>query len=475
MHIEKNICDNILYTLLNEKSKTKDNLNARKDLQDMGIRRDLWPDDNGKYHLALYSLTRDAKKVFLATLKNVRVPDGYSSNISRCIDEAQQKIIGLKIHDCHILIEQLLPLAIRNVLPNQVTSVLIEFCSFFRILCGKSLSRTELDKLQDRIVITLCHLEMLFPPSFFTVMVHLTVHLVEEAKLGGPVHYRYMYPIERELGHLKSFVRNKAHPEGSIAEGYLAEESLTFCSRYIDDMETRFNRPSRLCYDPPYEMSSVLPKLGTPHGGHSNFNLTKIEKLQAHRYVVFNREGVKPYINAFRDHIRRTSKGRRLSPTEIEKKVNKYFVDWFQALSVNPDNPYEMSTDIKFLARGPMMNARRFSVYDINGYRFRTLTREFGLKTQNSGVFLVSNTPCIASIADRNMRQANLPYYDKLEDIIELNYHGQFSVVLFKCKWADNTRDRGYKKDHWNFNCVNFDRLIHTGEREEYEPYIEAS
>ncbi|XP_020960860.1 uncharacterized protein LOC110263615 [Arachis ipaensis] len=208
---------------------------------------------------------------------------------------------------------------------------------------------------------------MLFPPSFFTVMVHLTVHLVEEAKLGGPVHYRYMYPIERELGHLKSFVRNKTHPEGSIAEGYLAEESLTFCSRYIDDMETRFNRPSRLCYDPPYEMSSVLPKLGTPHGGHSNFNLTKIEKLQAHRYVVFNREDVKPYINAFRDHIRRTSKGRRLSPAEIEKKVNKDFVDWFQALSVNPDNPYEMSTDIKFLARGPMMNARRFSVYDING------------------------------------------------------------------------------------------------------------
>jgi hypothetical protein len=25
----------------------------------------------------------------------------------------------------------------------------------------------------------------------------LTVHLIDEAKLGGPVHYRYMYPIER--------------------------------------------------------------------------------------------------------------------------------------------------------------------------------------------------------------------------------------------------------------------------------------
>jgi hypothetical protein len=39
-------------------------------------------------------------------------------------------------------------------------------------------------------------MEMLFPPSFFNVMVHLVVHLAEEAKVGGPVHYRWMYPIE---------------------------------------------------------------------------------------------------------------------------------------------------------------------------------------------------------------------------------------------------------------------------------------
>ncbi|KAH0679265.1 hypothetical protein KY284_020350 [Solanum tuberosum] len=71
--------------------------------------------------------------------------------------------------------------------------------------------------------------------------------------------------------------------------------------------------------------------------------------------------------------------------------------------------------------------------------------------------------------------QAEIPCYGKLEDIIEINYNGRFKVVLFKCKWADTTRDRGYQKDRWNLNCVNFDKLIHTGEREEYEPYIEAS
>ncbi|XP_058759362.1 uncharacterized protein LOC131632633 [Vicia villosa] len=77
MHIEKNVCDNVLYTLLNDKSKSKDHLNARKDLKEMGLRRDLWPDDRGIYHLALLSLTRNTKKLFLKTLKNLRVPDGY--------------------------------------------------------------------------------------------------------------------------------------------------------------------------------------------------------------------------------------------------------------------------------------------------------------------------------------------------------------------------------------------------------------
>jgi hypothetical protein len=135
--------------------------------------------------------------LFLNTLKNVKVPDGYSSNISRCVDESQQKIFGLKSHDNHVIMEQFLPIAIRNLLPNHVTTVLVEFCSFFRELCGKTLNLSDLQNLQDRVVIALCHLEMLFPPSFFTVMVHLTVHLIEEAKLGGPVHYRHMYPVER--------------------------------------------------------------------------------------------------------------------------------------------------------------------------------------------------------------------------------------------------------------------------------------
>ena len=76
-------------------------------------------------------------------------------------------------------------------------------------------------------------------------MVHLVVHLPYETKITGPVSYSWMYPVERCLRTLKQYVRNKARPEGSIAEGYIMNESSTFCSRYLRGIETRFTRDER--------------------------------------------------------------------------------------------------------------------------------------------------------------------------------------------------------------------------------------
>jgi len=134
-----------------------------------------------------------------------------------------------------------------------------------------------------------------------------------------------------------------------------------------------------------------------------------------------------------------------------------------------------VSNDLKYFAQGPTPHARRFSAFNVNGFKFRTISREKGLKTQNCGVFLTSSTSCVASNVDQNIRHADLAYYGKLEDIIELNYYGHFKVTLFKCKWADTTKDNGFRKDPWGFTCINFSRLIHIGDREEHDLYIEAS
>jgi len=186
MHIEKNVCDNIIFTLVNDKDKRKYHVEARKDLQVMGIRRELWPPKDGKkFPAALFTLQKEEIDILWYTLKNIKVLDGYSSNIFRCVDKDQRNIFQLKY------------LSVRNVFPIQVATILVDLCRFFKLLCAKVLSHDEVDKLKEEIVLIMCHLEMLFPPSFFTVMVHLMVHLVDEAKFGGPVHYRWMYLIER--------------------------------------------------------------------------------------------------------------------------------------------------------------------------------------------------------------------------------------------------------------------------------------
>ncbi|CAL9013230.1 unnamed protein product, partial [Prunus brigantina] len=64
-------------------------------------------------------------------------------------------------------------------------------------------------------------------------MIHLPIHLAQEARIGGPVQFRWMYPFERYMKELKGYVKNRSKPEGCIAEKYLAEECSRFCSGYM--------------------------------------------------------------------------------------------------------------------------------------------------------------------------------------------------------------------------------------------------
>ena len=53
---------------------------------------------------ACYHMNASENDSFLQVLKDVRVPDGYSSKISHCVKLKEHKISGMKSHDNHILI-----------------------------------------------------------------------------------------------------------------------------------------------------------------------------------------------------------------------------------------------------------------------------------------------------------------------------------------------------------------------------------
>ena len=79
--------------------------------------------------------------------------------------------------------------------------------------------------------------ELVFPPSFYNIMMHLLVHLVKEISILGPVFLHNMFPFERFMGVLKKYVNNSARPEGSIAKDYRTEKVIEFRVDFIPNID----------------------------------------------------------------------------------------------------------------------------------------------------------------------------------------------------------------------------------------------
>nr|XP_027101673.1 uncharacterized protein LOC113722592 [Coffea arabica] len=133
MHIEKNVCENIWGTLLDIEDKAKDHYNSRRDLREMGIRKELHP---------------------------IETEPG----------------------------KQLMPIALRKTLPKSVRYPLIRLSRYFRQLCSKVICPQDVVRLESEIAVILCDLEKCFPPTFFDVMQHR--RLIEEGHPQVPQHLK---------------------------------------------------------------------------------------------------------------------------------------------------------------------------------------------------------------------------------------------------------------------------------------------
>ncbi|CAL2275991.1 unnamed protein product [Prunus armeniaca] len=281
MHIEKNVCDSIIGTLLEIPRKNKDGIAAQLDLLNMGVKTDLQL-EYGQRRTRLppgpWNLSRADKIAICNSFYGMKVPE-------------DSRLLRLKSHDCHTLMQQLLPVAIHSVLEKPT---------------------------------------------------------------------RYMKV-------LKGYVQNRIRPEGCIAERYIAEEAVEFCTKHLSDVNT---------VGVPLSQKMEVSK---PLSGCTISLVDRDLLNQTHLYVLENTEEVLLYIK------KRTK--------WLQDKHNNTFIQWlhFKVQSeLNGEEHNGVSENLRLLAAGPSM------------------TQDDVRTVQNSGVYLLAHTMQVASAKDKNPIVSNM-------------------------------------------------------------------
>jgi hypothetical protein len=194
------------------------------------------------------------------------------------VNMATGKLIGLRSHDYHIIMERLLPVMFQGYFDDAVWTVLPELSYFYRQLCAKEIAIEMMQKLEKEIPVILCKMEIFF-------------------LLGGLVQYRWMYHIERALRYLKPMVGNRARVEGSIAEAFILKEVAYFSSVYFTE-EHNVNAPTvwyNIDEEPPCSDLSIFASRGTIVGSSTNYYPTSEERVAALLYMYANIDGMDKY------------------------------------------------------------------------------------------------------------------------------------------------------------------------------------
>ena len=130
MHLTKNVTESTLGTLMAMKGKGKDSLETRQDLQDMNVRSELHPitqhDGKTKLPVASWTLDKIEKRKICSFFHELKVPTGYSSNIRRLANMKELKfnMSCMKAHDCHVIMTQLLLVALCFLKKNNLALIL---------------------------------------------------------------------------------------------------------------------------------------------------------------------------------------------------------------------------------------------------------------------------------------------------------------------------------------------------------------
>jgi hypothetical protein len=204
-----------------------------------------------------------------------------------------------------------------------------------------------------------------------------------------------MYAYERFNGILKSFVRNRAYPEGSMVQGYCTEEAVEWVLNYAD--------PSNPIGVPKSRHEGRL----TGKGSIGKKRITPDPHLFccAHFHVLQQISIMSEYFDEHKEVLLRDNPGRNES--WLANEHMRKFIGWLRD-RISHSSDTQTSEYLKKLARGHIFTVMTYQGYDINGYTFYTEQQDKKSTYQNSDVRVDAYD---ATGQDKNM------YYGQIQEI----------------------------------------------------------
>jgi hypothetical protein len=228
-----------------------------------------------------------------------------------------------------------------------------------------------------------------------------------------------------------SYVRNRAHTEGSIAEGYTTEEVVECCADYIKDGKM-IGLPIPLHDD----------RLRGRMCQKSFVDRDYISVSDAHFNILQQLKIAAPYIKEHLSELHRDNIGR--TEAWIMKEHWRVFTTWL----MDKEIPTEDMT-MKMLASHPSSCVTSWQAYDINGYTYYTKEKDKKSVAQNSGI-------CIEAIDPQVLKTT---YYGYIQDKWKLDYGLRIWILVFRCQWIKHLN--GVNIDNYGLTLVDMKNLGH--------------
>ncbi|KAL6185950.1 hypothetical protein ACLB2K_042072 [Fragaria x ananassa] len=149
-----------------------------------------------------------------------------------------------------------------------------------------------------------------------------------------------MYPFERYMMVCKGYVRNRARPEGCMAENYIAEEAVEFLAELLLEDKTTRIPYARDIVDSPASGAHVVSVYG---------NLFD----QAHLCVLQNTNEFRSYFDEHLEFLKQNFPRFRNDQKWLTDKQNNTFADWVKqkASSKVVDQMSESAANIPKIVR----------------------------------------------------------------------------------------------------------------------------